>query len=249
MFKQPVYTGTVRHRRFKHKHHEFNYKVLMFCFDLGNIEQTFKTIKQVSVEKFNWFSFYRENYLSSVNETLDECARQLVASKCDIYPKGKIYLLTQLSCMNYCFNPISLYFILNETNENLAFLIIEVTNTPWGERHQYVLNSPIHKTNGTYQFQFIKELHVSPFMSMNYQYQFNLKLTKHKILVHMENKINGEKDFDATLVLAPASSMYKAFLRHPLTTYQISVAIYWQAFKLWMKGVPFHAHPRGKKGD
>lgn len=251
MFENLIFTGMVRHRRFTPKRHQFSYKLFMFCFDINDASNSFKGIKQVSIEKFNWFSFHRKNYLSHPEIPLDDYARQLVAAKFDNYPKGKIYLLTNLSCLGYCLNPISLYFIFDETNQQLDYLIIEVTNTPWGEKHNYVLSSLASPENDVYRFQFQKELHVSPFMAMNYAYQFNLKLTKQKIIVHMENYIDGKKDFDATLMLTASAqketSFKKVFRRYPLITYKVAAAIYWQAFKLWIKGVPFHAHPKTDK--
>ena len=94
----------------------------MFYFELANINDTFKDIKQVSIEKFNWFSFKRKNYLNEPTISLDEYTRQLVMNRYGTYPKGKIYLLTQLSCLGYCFNPISIYFIFDEANQNLDYL-------------------------------------------------------------------------------------------------------------------------------
>jgi DUF1365 family protein len=245
-----MFTGVVRHRRFVEKPHQFSYNVLMFCFDIGDVAHAFKDIKQISIETFNWFSFYRNNYLTHPEIPLDEYARQLVAAKFQTYPKGKIYLLTNLSCLGYCFNPISLYLIFDEHKEHLDYLIIEVTNTPWGEKHNYVLEALASPKNEVYTFQFQKELHVSPFMAMNYEYQFNLKLNKNKITVHMENHRDGKKDFDATLMLTAlpqTQTSFKHIRRYALMTYKVAVAIYWQALKLWMKGVSFHAHPNSDK--
>lgn len=221
----------------------------MFCFDLANIVTTFKNIKYVSIERFNWFSFRRKNYLNESTIPLDEYARQLVMNKYKTYPKGKIYLLTHLSCLGYCFNPISIYFIFDEVNQNLDYLILEVTNTPWGERHNYVLKHSAKPKNESYFYQFQKKLHVSPFMSMNYTYQLNLKLNKRKIVVHIENYSERKKHFDATLILKAqdSSSIKKVFWQHPLITYKVTTAIFWQALKLWIKNVPFHAHPRSNK--
>lgn len=249
MMKHLIFTGYVRHRRFYPKKHQFSYKLFMFCLDLANIQNLFKNIKQVSLETFNWFSFKRKNYLHQSPLPIDTYARQLVMRRYGVYPQGKIYLLTQLSCLGYCFNPISIYFIFDETHENLDYLILEVTNTPWGERHNYVLKHTNTPKNATYHYQFAKELHVSPFMSMHYSYQLHLKLQKEKIVLHMENHIDGKKDFDATLILkAQENGTIKKVLWHfPLITYKIAAAIYWQALQLWMKGVPFHAHPHSNK--
>jgi uncharacterized protein len=251
MFESLIFTGTIRHRRFRPKQHQFSYKLFMFYFDINNLTNSFKNIKHVSIERFNWFTFRRKNYLSHSEIPLDDYVRQLVFAKFNTYPKGKVYLLTNLSCLGYCFNPISLYFIFDETNQQLEYLILEVTNTPWGEKHNYVLANSSRSKKDVYNFQFQKELHVSPFMTMYYEYKFNLKLNQQKIIVHMENHIDGKKDFDATLILSALAQKETAFrkiLRHyPLITYKVALAIYWQALKLWIKGIPFHAHPKADK--
>ena len=244
MFESLIFTGTVRHRRFTPKLHQFSYTLFMFCFDIDDLVHSFKNIKHVSIEQFNWFAFHRKNYMSHPDIPLDDYVRQLVVTKFDTLPKGKIYLLSNLSCLGYCFNPISLYFIFDETNQQLDYLILEVTNTPWGEKHNYVLKSASSPTNDVYDFQFQKELHVSPFMAMNYAYQFNLKLTKEKIIIRMENQIDGKKDFDVTLTLTASDQKETVFKHYPLITYKVTAAIYWQALKLWIKGVPFHTHPK-----
>ena len=191
MFESLTFIGRVRHRRFTSKQHEFAYPLFMFCFDIGDVVNEFKDIKQISVERWNWFSFRRKNYLGSPEISLDNYARELVFNKFKCYPTGKIYLLTQLACFGYCFNPISLYFIFDQSNQQVEYLILEVTNTPWGEKHCYVLASTDTPKKGVYRFEFQKALHVSPFLAMNYTYQCHVKVNKQKIIVHMGNYSDG----------------------------------------------------------
>ena len=53
-------------------------------------------------------------------------------------------LLTNLRTLGHCFNPVSFYYCFDDA-ENLEAVVAEVTNTPWGERHAYVLDAPPHR--------------------------------------------------------------------------------------------------------
>lgn len=242
-----LYTGRVRHRRFHEKSHEFQYAIQLFYFDVASLTEAFAQQRFVSVEKFNWYSFQRRHYLPTTTGNLDEGARQLVRDKLGFTPKGKIFLLTQLSCLGYCFNPISLYFVFDETETELEALIMEVTNTPWDERHCYVLLPDTHPKPPIYTFHMKKELHVSPFFDMQYQYHVNVKLEAKQIIVHMESFKGDKKHFDATLsvnrVNEEGAFLWRKLLHHPLTAYKVLAGIYWQAFKLWCKRVTFYNHP------
>jgi len=245
-----IYEGTVRHRRFTPSQHEFNYRIFMFCFDVASIESTFQNISQVSIEKFNWFTYQRKNYLGDPKIPLDASVRSQIQAKYGISPTGKIYLLTHLTCLGYCFNPISIYFIFNENNDEIDFLAVEVTNTPWSEKHTYLLAHPAKPKKNIYQYQFNKELHVSPFMEMDYQYHFNLRFDGDDILLHMQNYRAGKLDFDATLSLHSVplkqTSPLQILMKYPLMTYKVTAGIYWQALKLWLKGNAFRTHPKRK---
>ncbi len=244
-----LFAGTVRHRRFHDAMHEFSYSLFMFYFNVADPKKNFKELPTVSCERFNWFSFRRKHYLTNTSVSLDQNARDLIKEKTGSSPAGKIYTLTHLSCLGFCYNPISLYFVFKENTEELEYVIVEVTNTPWGETHQYVLDQPKRPKPDIYQYQFKKVLHVSPFLEMDYDYRFNVKISNQQIILHLENYKNHEKHFDATLSLQAIPrevSALKTFLRFPLMTHKVVAAIYWQALKLWLKGVSFYSHPKEK---
>lgn len=248
-----IYTGNVRHRRYHQKHHQFNYNVMMFCFNIGQTSTSIFPSGAISVEKFNWFSFKRHHYFDRQSTPLDSAIRKFILEKSGTMPQGKILLLTNLACLGYCFNPISFYFVFDSENKKIESLILEVTNTPWGERKIYfqdLKNCEIK--NNVYYYQFAKELHVSPFFMMDYQYKVHFKIDNQKIVFHLESFKNGERHFDATLSLKNQLSDQRKIkwilLKYPFITYKVTLAIYWQAFKLWVKGVSFYGNPRHSKG-
>jgi DUF1365 family protein len=243
-----LYVGKVRHRRFAPKLHEFSYKLFMFCFDINNTAENFKGKRWYGRQRFNWFSFNRKNHLGSNEVPLDQAVREYIKEKTGNRPAGKIFLLTHLSCLGYCFNPISLYLVFRKDSTEIEMLIAEVTNTPWGERHYYVLNNQQEIKKNIYQYVFQKSMHVSPFMAMDYEYRLNFKLDDRQLILHMESYKNAERHFDATLSLdsmpMSAGNIRKMLLRFPLMTFKVVVAIHWEALKLLLKGVPVHAHPK-----
>lgn len=72
---------------------------------------------------------------------LDESVRSLVEFATGRRPEGPIRLLTQVRCFGYLMNPVSFYYCYSAGGERLETVVAEVNNTPWGERHCYVLDA------------------------------------------------------------------------------------------------------------
>ena len=123
----------------------------------------------------------------------------------------------------------------------------EVTNTPWKERHQYVLAVTDDNARPK-RFEFAKDFHVSPFLPMDMLYQWRFSIPGERLHVNMQNSKNGRLQFDATLSLKlkplSARSLLAVLGAFPFMTLQVIAAIHWQALKLWVKGTPFYSHPR-----
>ena len=79
-------------------------------------------------------------------------------------------------------------------------MIAEVTNTPWGERHSYVLGAePGAGLDGT----FAKRLHVSPFMPMEQTYRWRLSEPGEELRVSISSEQGGGLVFEAEPGAAP----------------------------------------------
>jgi len=163
-------------------------------------------------------------------------------------PRGPIRLLTHLRYFGYVFNPVSFYYCFDANDERLETIVAEVNNTPWKERHCYVLGNDRDIGCGSVRrFKPAKEMHVSPFMPMDIDYDWRFRCPGNDLSVHMENYRENAKLFDATLVLKrqeiTPKSLSRVLLAFPLMTLKVLTAIHWQALKLWLKGNPVHDHP------
>ncbi len=160
-------------------------------------------------------------------------------------PTGPIRLLTQLRTFGHCFNPVSFYYCFTPQDQ-LEAVVAEVTSTPWGERHAYVLTRAGEGPVLTGSFE--KKLHVSPFMAMEQRYLWRVVAPGPTLSVHIESRERERPVFDATLALRRApftrGRLVAITARYPAATLRVLALIYGHALALKLKGVPLHPRPQ-----
>jgi DUF1365 family protein len=243
-----IYFGRVRHRRTAPVEHAFSYRMFMLYLDLAELPRLFERRWFWSVRRPALARFRREDHFGDPAVPLEQSVRDLVAGETGQRPEGPIRLLTHLRYFGYVFNPVSFYYCFDADDTRVETIVAEVTNTPWGERHCYVLPQRMNTGRDGHGRYFPgKVMHVSPFMEMDVAYDWRFSAPGDLLTVHMENARKGDKIFDATLVLNRkeicAGSLARALAAYPLMTLKVMAAIHWQALKLWLKGAPVHDHP------
>ena len=257
-----IYRGSLRHRRFAPRPHAFRYPLFMLYLDLAELDEVFRGRWLWSIRRKALARFDRADHLGDPTVPLDRAVRDLVAQQTGYSPQGPIRLLTHLRYFGYCFNPVSFYYCFKADGETVDCIVAEINNTPWGERHCYVLNKPDLTVAAAYQrFRSSKVFHVSPFMPMELDYAWGFSLPGEKLNVHMTlhdtshealhdtpaTEGPAPKRFDATLRLErkalSGATLAAVLMQFPLMTVQVLVAIHWQALRLWLKRVPVYTHP------
>ncbi len=247
-----LYHGWLDHRRLAPRRHAFRYRLFMAYLDLAELDQVFRG-------RWLWSSrpgrglalarFDRRDHLGDPAQPLDEAVRALVAERTGHRPEGPIRLLTHLRYFGHVFNPISFYYCFDAADRGLETVVAEVNNTPWGERHCYVLR-PDAPGASVLKAHSVKAMHVSPFQPMGLRYDWQLHTPGEALAVHMALRHANADDapiFGATLALRrvpiTGAALAGTLLRFPMVTAKVIAAIHWQALRLWLKRVPIFDHP------
>ena len=233
-----IYNGKVIHKRFKPKIHFFKYKVFSLYLDLNEINQIVKNIFFFSYNKFNLISFYNKDHGPRDGTSLIDWVKLNLKSAGISEIDIKVRILCYPRILGYVFNPLSVFFIYNK-NSDLISILYEVKNT-FGEQHTYIFKT---QDTETIKNSCTKKFHVSPFIEMECIYKFRVNKPSDKISV-----IIDQSDKEGKLLFASQDGIAKdlsnknlffSYIFHPLMTFKVIVAIHYEAFKLWLKGIKF----------
>jgi DUF1365 family protein len=233
--------------------HAFRYPLFMMYLDLEELDRLFEKRWLWSARRPALAWFRRKDHFGDPAVPLDRVVRGLVEERTGKRPEGPIRVLTHLRYFGFCINPVSFFYCYDRDDSRVDTVVAEVHNTPWNERHCYVLTGDdAAKAGSSLRCRRPKEFHVSPFMDMDFEYAFAMSRPGRRLTAHIENRRDGKRYFDATLVLKreeiDGRSLAGVLFRYPLMTMQVFLSIYFEAMRLWWKKVPFHPHPKTIRG-
>ncbi len=166
-------------------------------------------------------------------------------------PAGPVAMLGHLRTWGWLFNPLTVFFCFDPAGTHVRSAVLEVSNTPWHERHRYVVGPP-----GEHRF--AKELHVSPFVPTEGSYTLHYSEPGETLRVDLAveaapRALDGALDEAPSPVLRASlrrrrrpldrAALTRLLVAQPFMTARVSAGIYAQALRLAAKGARVHAHP------
>jgi uncharacterized protein len=245
-----AYRGWVRHRRYGEVRHELHADLFMLYLDLDELPELFDRYRLASARGRAIAEFRRSDHLGDPQRPLAQEIRELVATRRGApAPGGPVRVLTNLRYFGHCFNPVSFYYCFGEARPaRVEAIVAEVSNTPWGERHAYVLEND-RAAGSVMRGRFEKEFHVSPFLGMDLTYDWRLTPPGEQLIAHIEALREERLTLDATLSLSrlelTPARLRSLLARQPLLTLGIVARIYANGLRLALRRAPYFANPSG----
>lgn len=240
--------GAVVHRRVGPSRHAFRYPVRYVWIDPDDPEALCDLHPLWSAHRMAPIRFRRGDYGTHSNGSLREGVRDDLAGVLDRRPTGEVRMLTQLRRWGWLFNPITVYVAWDSNPDEPVGCVLEVTNTPWKQRHRYAVRLDTGP-EGWMTATTSKVLHVSPFLDEDFDYRLRLRADGGQIELGIDVV---ESDIGATrlqteLVVSQRTGTRRLLSRElwlgGLPTHRVSAGIHRQALALWRKGVAVVPHP------
>jgi len=241
VIESAIYKGKVYHQRFKPTQHKFDYDIYLFWLKLesNELETLSSSLKRFSAYDKARVRFKREDYLGDASVSLKQAVLERMTELNDgITLKGDVFMLGQLRMWGLYFSPVNFYYLRN-TEGKYTHMLAEVSNTPWNERHHYLVNLDTQDDTP-------KAFHVSPFNPMDMTYKWSISQPSSRLSLAMDC-VRDDKEFSAGVNLTKFTldnaNLSAALKRIPSMTIKTVAGIYWHALKLLIKRTPLYTHP------
>lgn len=236
-----LYVGTIRHNRQIPRKHHFQYPIFMWFLNLDKLDKLPPLGRWFSTTKWAISRYHRPDYYGDPTLPLADAIRRRMKELTGHPVEGDVYGLMNMRTLGLYFSPVNFYYGYDHEG-NLSHFLAEVSNTPWNERHQYghyITETQLSPDNP-------KQFHVSPFNPLHQHYRWELTAPTEDLFVQIGVDDERGHIFTAQLNLnrRPLSlkSVKRELMRKPVMAIYMVARIYWQALKLFIKGVPYVAY-------
>ena len=213
--------------------------------DLDRLDEAARQSRLFGVNRVAAFSFYESDHGERKGPSLSDHVRDLAKKHNIDLSGGRILLLCYPRVFGYVFNPLSIYFCYDRSGK-VALLIYEVRNT-FDQMHSYILPVEDVPADNVISQSQAKQFYVSPFMEMETTYRFSISPPAQQVKVRIAQIDARGAIFEAAFSgqRRPLTNrtLLAALVSFPFFSFKVIAAIHWEAFRLWLKGVPFVARP------
>jgi uncharacterized protein len=247
-----VGVGTVRHARHRPTEHAFSYSTWFLMLPMRALRA--RPCAALRRNARGWVAFHDADHGDGGADAL-AWVEGVLAAEGVSDADGEIWLQTYPRVLGYAFKPVSFWYC-ERRDGSLAAVLAEVNNT-FGERHVYLLHGRHVRWGATLEAD--KVFHVSPFCAVRGRYVFRFFWSRRSPSVAAPRIVARIDHVDAdgailstsvggTLHEATTASLRAALWRSPAMTAFVTFRIHWQAFRLWIKRVPFFHKPEPPVG-
>ena len=234
--KHKFYEGTIYHKRFHPKVHEFKYNFYLLDIDLNYFENLKNSL--FSINKLNFLSFKTKDHFGKSDDFLQNVDELL--EKYSIKKTKNMRFFTLPRVLNFVFNPISALVVFDDNNQ-ATHLLAEVHNYNNGRVVYPIL---LEKKGNSYVGKVKKDMYVSPFFKTDGVYEFQLKYDENKLFLKIDlfedNEYKLTAIFNSKAKDFNKKSSLNIFLKYMFSTFLVVTRTYIQAIRLFIKGLKIY---------
>ena len=235
--KHKFYEGTIYHKRFHPKVHEFKYNFYLLDIDLNYFENLKNSL--FSINKLNFLSFKTKDHFGKSDDFLQNVDELL--EKFSIKKTKNMRFFTLPRVLNFVFNPISALVVFDDNNQ-ATHLLAEVHNYNNGRVVYPIL---LEKKGNSYTGKVKKDMYVSPFFKTDGVYEFQLKYDENKLFLKIDlfedNEYKLTAIFNSKAKDFNKKSSLNIFFKYMFSTFLVVTRTYFQAIRLFIKGLKIHS--------
>jgi hypothetical protein len=227
------------HHRFAPREHRFHYDIFLVCLDLDELGRL--PLRLLRHNRRGLYSLRDDDHLGDPGRPLRENLEAFLQREGVTERPARVRLLTLPRFLGHVFNPVSFYFCERADGSPLC-AVAEVGNT-FGERKPYLVRQPLERHPG-FEARVPKHFYVSPFLALDDQFHFHLPFPGERLALQVDNHAGGARQLHTTLTgwrrELTDGALLRETLRVPFVTLRVIAGIHWEAFRLWLKRVPWH---------